>query len=248
MLLPLLVVQKALFADALLQHLSCDGGLLRTHFPVGHRHLQHIEGRPGIPVGKPGDHVHQIVGYVNVQIPKAPLTFQGPLKKLHQIFHGQGLHHKHSAPGQKSSVDLKGRILRGGPDEDNAPPLHIGQKSVLLCLIKAVDLIYKHHSLDSHPPVRLRLGHNLLDLLDAAGNRAEIDEPGMGPVGNDPRQRGLAHPRRPPEDHGRYLVILYEPPQHFPLPQKMLLSRKLLQILRPHPAGQRMVCLLTVKQ
>ena len=70
----------------------------------------------------------------------------------------------------------------------------------------AVDLIHKHHGLNSHPPVGFRLGHNFFDLLDPAGDRAEINKPGMGLMGNDPRKRSLPHPRRPPEDHRRYLI------------------------------------------
>ena len=248
MLLPLFVIQKAFLPHTLLQRLPGDDGLLRSHFPVGHRHFQHIKGHPGIPIGKPGDHVHHVVGYVDIQIPKPLLMVQSPFQEFCQILHGQGLQHKHTASGQKSAVDLKGRILRGGADKDDASFFHIGQKSILLSLIKAVDLIHKHHGLNSHPPVGFRLGHNFFDLLDPAGDRAEINKPGMGLMGNDPRKRSLPHPRRPPEDHRRYLVILYEPTQHVSLSQQMLLARKLLQSLRPYPAGQRMIRLLTVKQ
>ena len=48
---------------------------------------------------------------------------------------------------------------------------------------------------------------------------------------------GLAHARRPPEDHGRDLVLVDQLAQDLPLSKQMLLPHKIIQRLRPQPAG-----------
>ena len=65
---PFLIVQKALFPDALLQHILCDRGLIQTDYPVCHCHFQGIQSRPGIPVGKPGNHINHRVCDLHIQI------------------------------------------------------------------------------------------------------------------------------------------------------------------------------------
>ena len=56
---------------------------------------------------------------------------------------GQGVQHKHLAAGQQRAVDLKGGVLRGGADQNDAALFHKGQKGVLLGLVEAVNLVHK---------------------------------------------------------------------------------------------------------
>ena len=80
------------------------------------------------------------------------------------------------------------------------------------------------------------MAHHIFDLFDAAGHRAEINKISFCPSRNDTGQRGFPHSGRPPENHGRDLVPLYELTQHLPPSEQMLLPYKILQTLRPQAA------------
>jgi hypothetical protein len=81
--------------------------------------------------------------------------------------------------------------------------------------------------------------HYLLDLLDAAGHRGELNEAGLGRFGNDLGQRGLAHARRTPEDHRAGIVALDLHAQRLSGADQMLLAEQFVQAARPHPLRQR---------
>ena len=163
---------------------------------------------------------------------------EGVLEKLYQVFRGEVLQHKHLAPGEQRGVHLERGVLRGCADEHDAALFHKGEEGVLLGFVEAVDLVHKEDGPLPHEAVLLRLSHDALDLFDAAGHRAEIDEVGLRLAGDDPGQGGLSHPRRAPEDHGGHPVLVDQLPQHLPLPQKVLLAHKLLQGAGTHPGGQ----------
>ena len=84
-----------------------------------------------------------------------------------------------------------------------------------------------------------RRDHHLLDLLDAARHRRELDEAGLGGLGNDLGQRGLAHARRTPEDHRAGVVALDLHAQRLAGTDQVLLPEQLVQAARPHPLRQR---------
>ena len=239
MLLSLPVVQQGLFPHALLQKLSCHrNGTVRGDLPVQHRRLQCIQRHAGIPIGKGCHDGKQLRLHVNRGAPESPPVLQHAGKQLLQVLRTQLLQDKYPAAGQKRRIDFKGRILRGGPDEDNAALFHIGKEGVLLGFVKAMDLIHEYHRAHTAEPAFLSLLHDLLYLSDAAGHRAEIHEFGFGAAGNDSRQRRLPHSRRPPEDHGGDHIPLQHLAQDLPFSQQMLLPDILLQILRAHPVCQ----------
>ena len=57
---------------------------------------------------------------------------------------------------------------------------------------------------------------------------------------DDAGEGGLAHAWRTPEDHGWHLVGLDDAPQHLARPDKMLLTRDLVERLGPHARGERL--------
>ena len=81
------------------------------------------------------------------------------LQKLCDVFYRVSLQHKNLASGQKSAVDLKRRIFRCRADEDYASLFHKRKERVLLCLVEAVYLVYKHYSAVSVASVFLCLLH-----------------------------------------------------------------------------------------
>ena len=80
-----------------------------------------------------------------------------------------------------------------------------------------MDLVHKYQSPQPGPAAQLRPCHDLLDLFNATGNGAEIHKVGVGLFGNDTGQGGLPDAGRPPEDHGRDLVLVDELAQKLPL-------------------------------
>ena len=248
MFLSVFVVEQRTSVHALREHLlihmNPPAGI---HFSVQHSHLQRIQRSSGIPVGKPGDGVQMDVFHVNLHISQPSGASERMHKELFQILCLQRLQHKHPAPGQERGINLKGRIFRGGSHQYNAALFHIREKRVLLRLVEPVDLIGEEHRPQPGPAVLLRLRHHILDLPDPAGHCAELHEGGPGPAGDDPRQRGLPHSGRPPEDHGRDLIPVNELPQDLPRSQQMLLPHIFLQRLRPEPAGKGCGSLPVVK-
>ena len=169
-------------------------------------------------------------------------------QQLCQILRRQRLEDKDLTPGQQRGIDLKGGVLGGGADENDASLLHKGEKGVLLRLVEAVNLIDKQQGGLPHDPIGLRLLHDLFDLFDAAGHSAEVNEVGSGLSCDNPGQRSLSNSRRAPEDHGGHLVLLNELAQNLSLSQQVLLPHILLQRLRTQPACQGTAPLSIVKQ
>ena len=205
---------------------------------VQYSHLQDGESGAGVPVGKFRDHGQKLRFHLYLLTAEAPGIPEGPVKKLHQLFGLQALEHEDPAAGQESPVDLKGRVFRGGADEDDAALFHKGQEGVLLGLVEAMDLVHEDDGPLSIALILLRLLHDGADLPDAAGDGGEIDEGSFGAACNDPGQGGLSHTGRPPEDHGGDVVLFNETPQDLPLSQKVLLSHEFLQGSGPKPGCQ----------
>lgn len=62
---------------------------------------------------------------------------------------------------------------------------------------------------------------------------------GLGPQGDDLRERRLACPWRSPEDHRRSIIVLNRYTQGLAGAEQMLLSYILFECARPHSFGQR---------
>ena len=69
-------------------------------------------------------------------------------------------------------------------------------------------------------------------------DRAVLLEGGIGGLGHEPGQRGLAGTRRPVEDHRVGVPLLDRPPQRRARPQQMVLPDELVERLRPQPRCQ----------
>ena len=240
MLLPLLVIQKGFFGDTLFQHFFRYGGGVPVQVAVEHHHFQRGQGGAGVPVGKLRHGPQKLRGHDHLLPAETARVLQRPFQQASQIVRGQGVQHKHLAPGQKRPVDLEGGVFRGGPDQHDAAFFHKGQERVLLGLVEAVDFVYKYDGLFAVQGVMVGALHHLADLLDAAGDGGKVDELCLRPVGDNAGQRGLAHARRAPEDHGGNMVALDQPPKHLSRSQQVSLPHKFLQALGPKPGRQRL--------
>ena len=144
-------------------------------------------------------------------------------------------------PGAREQrrVDLEVRVLGGGADQRHQPLLDRRQQRVLLGLVEAMDLIEEED----------RRGAHLAALAGALDHGAHLGAPGLhgalllegcaGGAGDDPRERRLAGPGRPVQDHRVRVAGLDRPPQRRVLAEQVALADELLERLRAHPRGER---------
>lgn len=112
---------------------------------------------------------------------------------------------------------------------------------VLDSFVEAVHLV---HEDDGAPALGRRdLGalDRLADLLHAAQHRGDADELRIESLGQQPCQRGLAHARRPPQDHGMQASGLEGHAQGHALAQQLALADDFVQMARPQALRQGLV-------
>ena len=163
----------------------------------------------------------------------------GACQQPAQISVVQRLQHKHRGARQQGRVDFERRVLGGGANEAEQPGLDVRQKSVLLRLVEAVHLVDKQHRGAASAAQRLRLLNRFTDFLHAREHGRQDDEVGLRCAGQQPRQRGLAHARRAPQDHRRQPTRIKGHPQGPARGQQVALAHHFVQGLRPQAFGQR---------
>src|SRR5690606_17033981 len=102
--------------------------------------LQQVEQAPAIAVGGGQQDLQAFFRQLQASGAQAPLLAQGALHQPAQRRLVQAAQHIDASPGQQRIVQLEGRVLGGGADEDQGAVFHVGQKGVLLALIEAVHL------------------------------------------------------------------------------------------------------------
>ena len=110
-------------------------------------------------------------------------------------------------------VDLEVRVLGRRAHEHDEPLLDGGQQRVLLGLVEAVDLVQEEDRVAAGAAALARARHHLAHLGAPGLDRGELLEGGVGVLGEHPRQRRLAGPGRPVEDHRVRLAGLDRGPQ-----------------------------------
>src|SRR5574344_1108053 len=98
------------------------------------------------------------------------------LQKRNEVVFAQRLQNKNLAAGKKRSIDLKRRIFRGRSDEDDAAFFNVGQKSILLSFIEAMDFINEKDGPDAELSSLFGIGHDRFDLIDTTGDSRETNE------------------------------------------------------------------------
>ncbi len=157
-----------------------------------------------------------------------------------QVVLGERLQHVHRRARQQRRVDFERGVFGGGADESEQPAFDVRQKGVLLAFIEAVHLVDKDDGALRVQAVARELGllHRLADVLHAPQHRADGDELGIERVGHEPRDGGLAHARRAPEDAAVRLAGFEGQAQRHALAQQVLLADHLAQGARAQALGQ----------
>jgi len=203
--------------------------------------LQQVEGTPGIPVGGLGEALAQGLGEHHRAGAESPFgVAEGAVDEAPDRGPVEGLEDVHPNAREQGVVEFERGVLGGGADEDEGAVLDEGQEGVLLGLVEAVHLVHEQHRAAPVGGLCL-LGrlHRPADVLDAGEDGGEGEEAGVGRLGDEARQGGLAGPRRAPEDERVDLPALQGDAQGLALPQQVVLSHHLAPMAGAHPIGQR---------
>jgi hypothetical protein len=145
----------------------------------------------------------------------------------------------HGRARQQGRVHLERRVLGGRPDEAEQPGFDVRQEGILLRLVEAVHLVDEEHRAAARTAQCLRLLDGFADVLHARQHGRQHDEVGPRGTGQQPRQRGLAHARRAPQDDRRQPAGLEGHAQRPPGRQQVALAHHLVQRARAQAFGQR---------
>ena len=134
-----------------------------------HGHLEHVQRHPGVAVRHAGDRAERLDRHLGTELGEAALAVpERPPHDREQVVLLEGLKDVDPAPREQRRIHLEGRVLGGRADEDDRALLDVGQESVLLGPVEAMDLVDEEDR--AHPAasaLALRLGDHLADLLDA---------------------------------------------------------------------------------
>jgi hypothetical protein len=100
-----------------------------------------------------------------------------------------------------AEFQLERGVLGGGAHEQDRAALDVRQEGVLLGLVETMHLVDEQHRAPPLLEARLRLRQYQPHLRQPGEHRGDGAELGIGVLGEQQRQRGLAAARRPPQDH-----------------------------------------------
>ena len=136
------------------------------------------------------------------------IVCQRPIDYLPKGLVVQEIEGDHPAAGEQRRNHLKRGVLGRGADQDDQTGFHVMEEGILLGLVEPVNLVDEQ---DGAFALKLALFFGFLDdfadLFDACQHCREMDEMGLCLTGNDPRQGGFSTSRRPPQDHGKNVIV-----------------------------------------
>ena len=226
--------------------LVVDGGPLleRTGHFVGPQELS--VAREGVDAL---DHVDEVsaVAVGELQQPRPAFRRHGQ-RPLHDLFRPpeyllkglavEGVENEDLAPGKQSAVEFEGGVLGSGSHQHHGPVFHVGQESVLLGPVEAVDLIHEEECPFAVFPAAGGFVEGLAQIGHARKHRRQGDEMELRTPGQDPGQRGLPAPGRPPQDEAEDLAGIDHFPQGHAGTQQVLLTGHFVEGLGAHPVGE----------
>ena len=154
----------------------------------------------------------------------------------------QGIEDHDLAAGEQRAVQLEGRVLGRGADQDDVAGFDVRQEDVLLRAVEAVDLVEEEDRALARARLRrLRAPSSTSRISLTPVATAEYDRNVEARLRRDePRQRRLADARRPPEDERRDAVLGDRAPQEAvrpPRPPRAPRPRRATAAASGRPAG-----------
>src|SRR5437763_5473266 len=114
----------------------------------------------------------------------------------------------------------------------------MGKKGVLLCFVKAMNLIDEHDRARAEVAGLCGVGHDLLDFLDSAENGRKLDKVSLRNPRNDLRECRLSHSGRAPENDRSGIVAFNLQSQRLAGSKQVLLTNYFIERTRTHPFRQ----------
>ncbi len=146
--------------------------------------------------------------------------------------------HKHLRARQQRTDQLEGRVFGRCADQDHRAVFDIGQESVLLGAVEAVDLVDEQQRAVPHlAPLLGRLEH-LAQIGDAGKHRRQRLEGEIRTLRQEARDRRLAAAGRPPQDHRGKRAARDHVADRTLRPDQMILADDVGKALGPQPVGQ----------
>ena len=182
----------------------------------------------------------RVVVHLHVVISKAALLIgQCAIDQLFQLFNAQRFKSENLRTRHERAVHIKERIVRGRADKAEIATLNIGQKNVLLCLVKVVDLINEQdRPLSRSAEAIRRRGDYSAHFGDVAFHAADSNEFRVRHLRDDPRV-ALRLFRRPGEDHRRQTIRFNRASQKFAGSKDVFLTDKFIERARADARGER---------
>src|SRR5438046_5439324 len=108
---------------------------------------------------------------------------------------------QHLAAREERGIQLEARVLGRRADERDRAVLDIRQEAVLLRAVEAVDLVHEQQGALAGAGGGARFGEYLFQVGDTREDGGNSDEAHADSIGEQPRDGGLARPRRSPQDY-----------------------------------------------
>jgi hypothetical protein len=145
---------------------------------------------------------------------------------------------QHDSAREQGAVQLERRVLGGGAHQGDGAILHVLQESVLLGPVEAVDLVDEEERALAGLAPPLGAVERLAQVLHAREDGRELLEGQVRGVRQQPRHRGLARARRPPQDHALHAPALEHARERAVGADQVVLAHDLGERRRPQPVGE----------
>jgi hypothetical protein len=113
------------------------------------------------------------------------------------------------------------------------------EERILLALVEAMDFVYEQHCPSAPGTGNVGPVKNRAYVLDAGGDRAQLEKICIGMMGNQAGKCGFSAARRTPEDHRWHPAAFDEHAEGLPVAQQLFLSDEPGEGAGANPFGKR---------
>ena len=227
-----LVVERRPPLHQLRQRLAADRG--RAGRDRAEDLLRHVERRAPVAVG----HGDERCARLRVERQRPALHGLGTGQQLLQRRLVEAVEGQHHRAREQGAVQLERRVLGGGAHQGDGAVLHVGQEPVLLRPVEAVDLVDEEERALAGLAPPLGAVERLAQVLHAREDGRELLEGQLRGVRQQPRHRGLARARRPPQDHALQPAAPEHARERAVGADQVVLAHDLGELRRPQPVGE----------
>ena len=143
-------------------------------------------------------------------------------------------------PRQQCRVHFERGVFGGGAHEHQRAVFHIRQESILLRFVEAMHLVEEQQrSLAGGTTTHLCRLHHFAHIFNARLHRRQLSKFGIGGLGYQARECGLARTRRAPEQGAVQSRAFGQAPQGLAGAQQVGLANHFREHARPHAVRQR---------